>query len=290
MNTAMNEGATTDRISRTPDDVSISARNLNFDIEAILATDWHGGDPFRTAFYNALSIMFPVGEQQFIDSVKHYRDRITDPALNRHVRGFMAQESVHRREHQKYNEAVCAARGYPLDLLEASIRRRIAFAQKHMPHIAHLAATVAYEHWTAILADGLLRRPELLEGANPEMAALWRWHAIEESEHKAVAFDVYRSVGGTVGMRRRIMIFITIQFFADAFRHMRIMLRGYQGSKVKLWFGGLRFLFGKGGALRGLGRPWLDYFRRDFHPWDHDNRSVVADVARALSINLQPAD
>lgn len=290
MSAAMNEGLAAEKISRTPDDVSISARNLNFDIETVLATDWHGGDPFRTAFYNALSIMFPVGEQQFIDSVKHYRDRIVDPALNRHVRGFMAQESIHRREHQKYNEALCAARGYPLDRLEASIRRRIAIAQKHMPHIAHLAATVAYEHWTAILADGLLRRPELLEGADPEMAALWRWHAIEESEHKAVAFDVYRSVGGTVGMRRRIMIFITIQFFADAFRHMRIMLRDYKGSKVKLWLGGLRFLFGKGGALRGLGQPWRDYFRRDFHPWDHDNRAVVADVAKTLSINLQPAD
>jgi predicted metal-dependent hydrolase len=205
------------------------------------------------------------------------------------IRGFTAQEAIHRREHQKYNEALCAARGYPLDKLEAPIRKRIAFAQKHLPPIVHLAATVAYEHWTAILADSLLRRPEQLAGAHPEMAALWRWHAIEESEHKAVAFDVYRAVGGSANLRRRIMIFVTIEFFLDAFRHLRVMLRHAEGSKMKLWLGGLRFLLGKDGVLRGLGRPWLDFFRRDFHPWDHDNRDVVAEVTRELQLSGAPA-
>lgn len=270
--------------SHTPSDISITPRNLTFDVEAALATDWHSDDAFRTAFFNALSIMFPVGEQQFIDSVKTYREKIADPALAAQVRGFTAQEAIHRREHQKYNEALCAARGYPLDALEAPIRRRIAWALKHMPPIVHLAATVAYEHWTAILADSLLRRPDTLDGAHPEMAALWRWHAIEESEHKAVAFDVYRAVGGTDNLRRRIMILVTVQFFWDAFRHMRIMLRDAQGSRVKLWFGGLRYLFGANGILRGLGRPWLDFFKRDFHPWDHDNRQVVADVTREMQL------
>ncbi|RAV68827.1 metal-dependent hydrolase, partial [Aerococcus mictus] len=142
----------------------------------------------------------------------------------------------------------------------------------------------AYEHWTAILADSLLRRPEVLKDAHPEMAALWRWHAIEESEHKAVAFDVYRAVGGTDNLRRRIMIFVTVQFFWDTFRHMRIMLRGAEGSRVKLWFNGLRYLFGTEGILRGLGRPWLDFFKRDFHPWDHDNRQIVAEVTREMQL------
>ncbi|HUD50025.1 metal-dependent hydrolase [Parvibaculum sp.] len=282
--------ANSPRMSHTPADVSIEPRNLNFNVEAALATDWHSGDPFITAYYNALSIMFPVGEQQFIDSVKHYRDQITDPELMAEIRGFTAQESIHRREHQKYNEALCSSRGYSLDKLEAPIRRRIAWAQKHMPPIVHLGATVAYEHWTAILADALLRRPEMMEGAEPHLAALWRWHAIEESEHKAVAFDVYRAVGGTPNMRRRLMIAITLEFFWDTFRHMRAMLKDYKGSKVKLWLGGMKFLFGKGGAMRGLGRPWMDFFRRDFHPWDHDNREIVATVTRSLQLNMQAAE
>lgn len=274
--------------SRTPDDISIKARNLHFDVEP-LARDWHGGDAFKTAFYNALSIMFPIGEQHFIDSVKYYRDRITDPTLAEHVRGFTAQESIHRREHQKYNETLCAARGYPLARLEEPIRRRQAWALRTLPPISHLASTVAYEHWTAMLADSLLRQPETMAGAAPSMTALWRWHAIEESEHKAVAFDVYRAVGGKVSLRRWLMIAITVEFFWDTFRHMRIMLRDYQGSRFKLWTGGLCYMFGKGGPYNGLLRPYLDYFRADFHPWDHDNRAVVAQVARELELETQPA-
>lgn len=273
---------------RTPIDITITPRNLNFDVGP-LSTDWHGGDAFRTAFFNSLSIMFPIGEQHFIDSVKYYRDRITDPTLAAHVRGFTAQESIHRREHQKYNETLCATRGYPLEALEEPIRRRQAWALERLPPITHLASTVAYEHWTAMLADSLLRKPQGLAGADPEMAALWRWHAIEESEHKAVAFDVYKAVGGSNSLRRWLMIVVTVQFFWDTFRHMRVMLRDYQGSRFQLWKGGVSFLFGKQGAFRGLGRPFLDYFRADFHPWDHDNSAVVAEVARELQLAGQPS-
>jgi predicted metal-dependent hydrolase len=276
------------RASRTPPGIEIKPRNYQFDV-APLRGDWHGNDAFRTAFFNALSIMFPVGEQHFIDSVKHYRARITDPELAAHVRGFTAQESIHRREHQNYNEMLCASRGYPLDRLEASLRRRQAWSLRHLPPISHLASTVAYEHWTAMLADSLLRKPKDLAGAHPEMAALWRWHAIEESEHKAVAFDVYRAVGGSLRLRRFLMLVVTVQFFWDTFANMRIMLRDYRGSRLKLWVGGLKFLFGKGGVYRGLGRSYADFFRADFHPWDHDNSAVIAEVARELDMAGQTA-
>ena len=226
--------------------------------------------------------MFPIGEQHFIDSVKFYRGQIFDPALREHARAFSAQEYIHRREHQNYNEALCASRGYPLDRLEYPIRRRQAWSLKHLSPIMHLASTVAYEHWTAMLADALLRKPEALAGADPEMAALWRWHAIEESEHKAVAFDVYRAVGGSVGLRRRLMLVITVQFFWDTYRHMRVMLRGHEGPRIRLWYEGMKFLFGKQGLYRGMGRTYLDYFRRDFHPWDHDNRPVIAEALHDL--------
>lgn len=279
-----------ENLSSTPNDISIEVRNISFDVEHALATDWHGGDPFRTAFYNALSIMFPLGEQHFIDSVKHYRDRIADPALAEQVRRFTAQESIHRREHQKYNEVLCASRGYSLEQLEAPLRRRISLIQKHMPPIVHLGATVAYEHWTAMLADSVLRRPETFEGATPEMARLWRWHAIEESEHKAVAFDVYRAVGGSEYLRRRLMLVITIHFFLDAFRHMRLMLKSYEGSKLRLWIGGFRFLRSRQSPLYGLWRPWRTYFRRGFHPWEQDNRAVVATALQSLDLATKMGD
>ncbi len=274
--------------SRTPHNIAIAPRNMHFDMH-VLSTDWHGGDPFRTAFFNALSIMFPIGEQHFIDSVKYYRNRITDPLLAQQVRGFTAQEAIHRREHQNYNETLCASRGLPLDKLERPIRRRQTWALKHLKPIVHLASTVAYEHWTAMLADSLLRKPQDLEGAHPDLAALWRWHAIEESEHKAVAFDVYQAVGGSLRLRRWIMLIVTIQFLSDTFRHMRLMLKDHQGSRVALWAGGMKFLFGKDGVYRGLGRAYLDYFRAGFHPWDHDNSALVADVTRDLDLNRTAA-
>src|SRR5690606_23134029 len=111
-------------LSRTPQDVEIVPRNRPFNIEEALATHWHSGDPFKTAFFDALSILFPLGEQFFIDSVKAFRGKFDDPELERRVRGFMAQESVHRREHQRYNEALCRARGVSLKKMERAVNRR----------------------------------------------------------------------------------------------------------------------------------------------------------------------
>ncbi len=50
---------------------------------------------------------------------------------------------------------------------------------------------MALEHFTAILAHQLLADPRHLEGAEKETADLWRWHAVEEIEHKGVAYDTW---------------------------------------------------------------------------------------------------
>ena len=122
-------------LSRTPENIDIVTRNRQFDIEEVLATNWHSDDAFRTAFFNALSILFPLGEQFFIESVKAYRNKIEDPVLQERVKGFMGQEAVHRREHQKYNEALCTSHNLNLKELEALVAKRKAFAQKHLPPI-----------------------------------------------------------------------------------------------------------------------------------------------------------
>lgn len=265
-------------LSRTPQNVEIVPRNRQFKIEEALETNWHGGDAFKTAFFDSMSILFPLGEQFFIDSVKEFRDKIDDPELQRRVRGFVAQESIHRREHQSYNEALCKARGIPLEKMEARVQRKQEFADRYLRPIQRLSGTVALEHLTAILADATFRNPEGLEGAHPEMKALWHWHALEETEHKSVAFDVFVAVGGSHLRRRISMALVTIDFTQHVIRNMRLLLRDYEGSRVKLWWGGMKFLFGEKGALRGLLRPYLDFYRKDFHPWDHDNRELVSSV------------
>ncbi|MEQ9519391.1 MAG: metal-dependent hydrolase [Parvibaculum sp.] len=271
--------------SRTPADVQIEPRNMQFDIDELLATDWHSNDPFKTAYFNALSIMFPLGEKAFIDAVNAFRDQVSDPKLAQEIRGFVAQESIHSREHHIYNKRLCAARGYDLARMEKRIADKIAWSEKNLPKLAKLYGTVAYEHYTAIMADALMQRPQIMDGAAAPMAAMWRWHAIEEAEHKAVAFDVLAAVGCTTKIRRQTMFFVTLEFVRNTRFNINHMLKadGYSFTeRMRIWAGGLKWLFGSEGILRGLGGPLMHYMANDFHPWQHDNRALLESVKQEL--------
>lgn len=253
-----------------------SPRPRRFDVGESLAGDWHGGSAFRTAWFNAMSMLFPLGEKFFIDSVRAYAERIDDETLAAEVRAFQGQESVHRREHQRYNEALCAARGYELEEFEGPVRRRIAWAKGHFNERRLLAGTVANEHLTAIMAHDLLSRDDVLAGADPAIAELWRWHAVEETEHKAVAFDVHRLIGGTVKERRHALVMSSFFFLKDTFRNTRIMLkRDGQLWRWRTWRDGFSFLLGRPGTLRRIVPAWCSFLHRDFHPWQHDNRDLI---------------
>ena len=267
----------------TPAGVAITARDPCFDLSGPLAGDWHGGDPFRTAFFNALSITFPIGERFFIDSVRAFEPDVADARLRAQVLAFIGQEARHRREHQRYNETLCAARGYDLERLEGGQRERTRWAGENLSRFRWLTATVAYEHLTAVIADGILRDPRWLAGADPTMAALWRWHAIEETEHKAVAFDVYRAVGGREADRRAMLRIATLQLLRDVLAGTRHMLAvAGLGRSPRRWLGGMSYLLGTRGILLPLARHWRAYRRPGFHPWERDNRDVLARWSRPL--------
>ena len=158
-----------------------------------------GGDLYRTAFMNALSMSFPLGEQMFIDSVRAAPpEAILDPALRAEVKDFIGQEASHRFMHQQFN-AELARQGFDYTL-ESRMTWKVERIRR-LPVRDRLAITCALEHYTAMLADYVLRHPEWLDGADPRLRTLWNWHAAEELEHKAVAFDVYRAAGG--GYRKR---------------------------------------------------------------------------------------
>ena len=265
-------------LSHSPDGHEFAPRHPEFALEQALASDWHGGSAFRTAWFNAMSMLFPLGEKFFIDSVRHYRQQIEDPQLLREVTAFQGQEAVHRKEHQHYNERLCALRGYDLEAIEKPIRERIAWANRELSARRRLAGTVANEHLTAILADFMLKRRDSLADADPEIAALWLWHGIEETEHKAVAFDVYQAVGGTTSERRQALFYSTWYFVKDTFRILRLMLR-HDGKlwSLREWLSGLNFLFGRPGVYRRIFPAFLRFLRKDFHPWQHDNRDLIAE-------------
>ena len=266
--------------SGTPHDVQIKPRNRSHDISAALRGEWLDNDPFLTAFFNGMSIAFPVGEKFFIDSVRHYADQITDPVLKEQIKGFCGQEGFHRREHQLYNETLCAARGYNLEKLEGTLTKRLNWAQKNLSPLKNLAITVAIEHFTGVLAELLLSQGSIMERAEPSMRSLWRWHAAEEMEHKAVAYDVYRAVGGTEELRlavmRRVSVLMSIELMRALFY---ILKKEGQLFNFKLWRTGLAGLFGKKGAFSGGWTPYKAFYTHGFHPWQQDTRELLVQWA-----------
>ena len=263
----------------TPADLTITPRDRRFCRDRRAERHWLNGDPIATAFFNALSITFPRGEAFFIESVRAFRDGV--PAqLAGEIAAFIRQEVVHSREHLAFNRQV-TDHGYDVSQLDADVTMVLDFARQRPP-IMSLAATMALEHFTAILAHELLRDPRYLDGANPDIAALWRWHAIEEIEHKGVAHDTWVHVTRNWPRVRRwwvksvMMLIVTKHFLHHRARGMMELLRQDGVTGVAAWGGLLRYALVRPGILRRVARPWLGYFLPGFHPWSVDDRDLIA--------------
>jgi len=273
--------------STTPEGLEIRPRQLDFALPSPMPRHWHSGDAFKTHLFDAMSVLFPDGERFFIDSVRLFRDRIDDPLLNEQIRGFIGQEGHHSREHLEYS-ARLRELGYDVDYLERGVQRRLRFVRKYMPAELQLAATTAVEHLTAIMANALLSNPRWMDGADPALAKLWRWHALEETEHKAVAFDVFQQVSGSPWLRRRAMIQSTFFFTTDTLKGLTHMLkRDGLLWNWRVWRDGLIWLWGKDGIYRPLVRAYCDFYRGQFHPWQHDNRHLIEQYR--LEFDPQPS-
>lgn len=274
--------------SMTPADMEFAARNRRFDLQQSLGRDWHGGRAFQTAFFNALSFSFPAGEKFFVDSVKYYLPRITDEKLKADAAVFVQQEYTHRREHQRYNEQLAAARGLDHAKIEALFLKQIARINKEPP-IVRLAATVVLEHITAMFAAGSMRNERWNAGADPAMVDLWQWHAIEETEHKSVAYDVFLAVGGKRKLLRRVMRIVRLRFPYHIFITICRMRRmeGRPVLSLEFWRDGYRFLLGREGVLREVADDFRLFFRDDFHPWMIDNRDQLQATLQAIGSESQ---
>lgn len=246
---------------------TLVVRRLLVDLETPLPRHWAGGDAFRTAFFNALSMSFPVGEQFFIDSVREGVKLLPPAQAERfavEARGFIGQEATHRRIHALFN-AHLERQGLVNRWADRAARRIRRL--EGIDIRAWVAATAATEHFTAILAEHLLSHPQTLEGAEPRLATLWLWHASEESEHRSTAFDLYRALGGNELWRLRFMRIVTVHFVVDLARQtLNNLWRDGSLFKAGTWASGWRFLFGTGGLVRECRAPYRRYYRADFHP------------------------
>ncbi len=265
-----------------PEEVAITPRDRRFARDRAMGRFWLNDDPIATAFFNALSVTFPRGEAYFIESVRAFRDGVP-PALGEEIAAFIRQEVAHSREHLAFNRQV-DDQGYDVTLLDRDVTDLLALARERPP-IVNLAATIALEHFTAILAHELLVDPRHLHGAEPEAAALWRWHAVEEIEHKSVAYDTWLHATRDWSRWKRwrlkaiMMLLITKNFLHHRTRGILELLRQDGICGRRAWGGLLRYALMRPGMVRQVALPWLAFFRPGFHPWQRDDRALIARAA-----------
>jgi predicted metal-dependent hydrolase len=265
--------------SVTPLDLTITPRDRRFGRDEVTPRWWHGNNPYATALFNALSATFPEGEAFFVESVRKHREGVPD-RLAAEIKAFTTQEVIHSREHLAFNRRA-ADSGYDLSKLEARVLMRLGIITSKPP-IASLAATMALEHFTAILAHELLADPRHLQSADPATAALWRWHAAEEIEHKGVAYDTWLHATKNWSRAKRwrvkskVMLFLTRNFIVDRTAGALELLRqdGITGPKAVagiLWYAWI-----KPGMFRKIFAAWVKFFLPAFHPWNEDDRALIA--------------
>ena len=253
----------------------IPVRRMDFEFDDSIPKYWFGGDPLRTMILTALSCTFPEGERMFMRSVRHFQHRIKDPELQKQVRAFIGQEAHHGKEHEAFN-AFMGRKGLPTKYLDAFTREGLRKEESVFSPQRMLAKTCALEHFTAMFAEALLEHPELIADIDDRLKPLWIWHAIEESEHKSVAFDVYQDQVGSYWIRASEMALTTVLFSFFSSLHVRTLLnsdpdakaaRPPLGQQIKgLWRH--RSLLGK------LTGQYLNYYRPDFHPSQKDSRKL----------------
>jgi len=264
----------------TPADLDVTPRDIRFDLAEAQKGHWLGGDPVGTAVFNALSLTFPDGERLFMDAVKNYRHLLTGKLLE-DAKGFIAQEAIHSREHHQLNSLIDRER-YPVAEIEEMVRGRVKMARDR-GKMAMLVSTIALEHFTAMMAEMHARHRDLFDDTPAGVEQLWRWHAMEETEHKAVAYDVFLEVTKDwkplkrYMTRCRVMALVTFFFTRNISRYAARLLEADGYAPEAALKAVKRFVWGDPGLFRRGWKTYFAWYRPGFHPWDQDDRERFAD-------------
>ena len=264
-------------------------KGLDFKLRDHMSRHWFGGHPFKTRIFDALSLTFPIGERYFISSVRMFRDQITDPDLQARVADFIQQEAQHGLVHDEMNE-VMREQGMPLDQMIAFVKARTAEELRKSPEY-NIAMTAGFEHLTAMMANAFYDYQSTMAEADPYVRALFAWHAIEEMEHRDVAFDVMNDVAKVSYPLRAYALVkgTTLIFGFTLYRANKLLAAdGFTGrERIKLIGEGLPWLFGRQGVLSVMKKPYLSWFKRDFHPSQHP---VIAQYPVWLKVMEETGD
>lgn len=258
--------------------VEVKPRHMSFPFSKVKTTFFFKNNALLSTFFTALSSTFPAGEAEFIESVRLYRDKVSDKTLLTQIKGFIGQEGHHSHQHKRINEHLKSLGLDAVKLenhLERDIKRMVSNGRRSNPKV-RLAITVAMEHLTAIMAEHMLTNPEVLDSLDSSIQDLLYWHAVEEIEHKAVAFDVYKECEGSEKTLHGAMRIGTVMFVARLSAYMVALLWWTRTvPSLKDIRGFYSFMFGKKGLISGIRKPYMEFFRPGFHPWDRDDSHLI---------------
>jgi predicted metal-dependent hydrolase len=268
-------------------------KNLDFGFATDeIPTYWMDNDPFKSRMIDAVQATFPDGERYFIATVQAFRKQVSDPAMLAEIRDFSIQEGQHGLVHTEFNDRL-QRQGVPIDRFTGFVKkisdRRLA---RYSPEF-NVALTAAFEHFTAMMADLFFADKAMLAGADPRVRAMLAWHAIEEMEHKAVAFDVMQKVA-KVGYFKRTwaMTFASLSFTLNTLISPWFMLKsdGYgRLERIRLYARGLAWMFNpRKGIFFRLTVMIAPYYKPSFHPNDIPSVHNYSDWVDSYSADNDP--
>jgi predicted metal-dependent hydrolase len=270
----------------------IIPRDLRFGILEHADRAWFDGDPVKSAIVDGFAVLLPVGERFFIRSLKHYAPQIGDQEILDGMQGYALQEAFHTREHEAYNAALRKL-GADIERLTAATTARLGSIESP---IMRLAITCAIEQVTYSFSRFALGRNGAMDRAAPAYRRLWRWHALEEVEHAAVALRVFHAAPWSgprwkkYALRIAGMNVTALLLTRWALENAATLLRGPDGRLG--WRIRLRIawaLLVSPGFMRAMVVPYLLYLKPGYLGGGSGDRRLVERGRRLLREDRAPA-
>ncbi len=261
-------------------------RRMDYDFSAI-DTRFIKSNPVSSAMWTAFQAYFPEGEQFFVDSVRAFKDKVTDDQLKRDVSAFIGQEAMHGKEHRAANAAF-ESKGIELKGMDKAALWVRKNANKYLPKGLRLSLTAAAEHYTGVIAHQIVHHPKFLNSVtDPLVKQLILWHAMEETEHRAVAFDLYQHATPGYVTRALGMLIISGGIGPVVLLGMISCLKQQdQLGNANAWKEFLVEYFGPRGFLSSAIPDLAKYFKPGFHPNDESPEETLALYRKHLGLQV----
>lgn len=268
---------------KTP--ASFPVRRMDYEFQD-MPKYWCNNEPTFTHYFTGLSTLFPEGESYFVRSVRALRAQVkNNEQLDRDIGAFIGQEAMHSKEHHTFHQS---AQQYGLDpeSLEKMTGIVLKAIERTFPKKWNLLVTVGLEHYTAVLVVEMMKDVNELM-TDETIRNLWLWHSVEETEHKAVAYDMYQYLYGK-GLSAyipRIAIFtfsLAMITVLSTLYQLVLLKRDRQLFNLNSW---RKFMHHGREKYKVFIPKFLDYYRFDFHPNDTDETDIVAQTKLKLGLN-----